>query len=231
MITAVLTSCNRHDLLVETLESFFRTNTLPLERFIVLEDGPDVPSHVRGLFADHDIEWISTGKRVGQIAAIDYAYSRVTTPYIFHLEDDWLFYRPGYMERSLVVLESDAEVLQVWLRPVRYVQDHPIEPEQYVERGVEWRRMAHDHELSSGYWHGFSFNPGLRRLHDYVTIAGYGIHTKGASDTGVEAENLIGEIYRRRGFHAAILTDADGAGYARHMGQGRRVQPLIGVAT
>lgn len=231
VITGVLTSCNRHDLLVETLESFFRTNTLPLERFIVVEDGPDVPSNIRGPFADHGIEWISTGKRVGQIAAIDYAYSRVTTPYIFHLEDDWLFYRPGYMERSLVVLESDAEVLQVWLRPVGYVQDHPIEPKQFVERGVEWRRLAHHHELSSGYWHGFSFNPGLRRLRDYIAIDGYGIHTKGATDAGVEAENLIGEIYRRRGLYAAILTDTDGAGYARHMGQGRRVQPLRVVAT
>jgi hypothetical protein len=231
MITGVLTSCNRYDLLGETLESFFRTNTLPLEKLIVVEDGPGVPARVRRAFGDHDIEWLSTGKRVRQIAAIDYAYSRVTTPYIFHIEDDWLFYRSGYIERSLVVLESDAKALQVWLRPVAYVQGHPIEPEQYVERGVEWRRLAHHHKLSSGYWHGFSFNPGLRRLRDYIAIGGYGVHTKAAPDTEAAAENIIGEVYRQRGFFAAILTDAEGAGYARHTGRGRRVEPLGAVAT
>ena len=80
MITGVLTSCNRYDLLAETLESFFRTNTLPLDKLIVVEDGPEVPDRVRGAFRDHDIEWLSTGRRVRLIPAIDYAYSRVTTP-------------------------------------------------------------------------------------------------------------------------------------------------------
>jgi hypothetical protein len=116
MITAVLTSCRRYDLLEETLNSFFTMNSTPLEKLIVVEDGPGIPQEVRDKFNGWPIEWISTGRRVGQIAAIDYAYSRVKTPYIFHMEDDWLFYRSGFLVKSLIVLETNPKCLQVWIR-------------------------------------------------------------------------------------------------------------------
>jgi hypothetical protein len=222
MITAVLTSATRYDLLEQTLESFFRTNSLPLDKLIVVEDGPDIPLEVRRAFADRPIEWISTGRRVQQIAAIDYAYSRVTTPYVFHMEDDWLFHRAGFMERSLVVLESNPKCLQVWIRALDDTQRHPVETHTYVDHGVEWRRLAYDYVLE-GEWHGFSFNPGLRRLADYVAIGGYGIHA--ISDRGPHGagESAIGKLYRDRDFYAAILSDDHGSGYVGHLGRDRRV--------
>ena len=36
--------------------------------------------------------------RQGQIKSVDYAYSMVETPYIFHLEDDWEFYESYFIE-------------------------------------------------------------------------------------------------------------------------------------
>ena len=138
MITGVLTSCGRHDLLQQTLDSFFRFNTMPLSKLIVIEDGPELAAcAVRDRFSSHNIEWISTGRRVGQIAAIDYAYSRVATPYIFHLEDDWQFYRQGFVEKSLAVLEANPKCIQVWLRSLEDTQFHPVEPHTYCDHGVE----------------------------------------------------------------------------------------------
>ena len=85
-VTGVLTSCDRHDLLERTLDSFFATNTFPLRELIIVEDGDTVPHHLRRKYASN-VQWLSTGRRVGQIAAIDYAYSRVQTRYIFHAVD------------------------------------------------------------------------------------------------------------------------------------------------
>lgn len=161
---------------------------------------------------------------MGQIAAIDYAYSRVETPYIFHLEDDWDFYRPGYIEKSLLLLEAHPKCLQVYIRAVTDTQKHPILPHQHVTEGVEWRRMAYNHILM-GEWHGFLFNPGLRRLADYVSIGGYGIHTRFDQAQPGLSESAIGKLYRKRDFFAAILTDEGGKGYVRHIGKGRHVGP------
>lgn len=223
MITGVLTSCGRHDLLVATLESFFCHVTGPLDRIIVVEDGPDIPADVRERFASRPIEWVSTGTRVGQIAAIDYAYSRVASPYVFHMEDDWLFYRSGFMERSLAILEANPKCLQVWIRALGDTQGHPVEPHTYVDHGVEWRRLAFGYVLK-GEWHGFSFNPGLRRMQDYVSVGGFGRYIPASGGHGAP-ESALSTLYRRRDFYAAILSDSDGAGYVRHIGEGRRVPP------
>ena len=47
---------------------------------------------------------------------IDLAYSNVDTEWIFHCEDDWEFYREGFVEDSMALLEANPEALQVWLR-------------------------------------------------------------------------------------------------------------------
>ena len=85
--------------------------------------------------------------------------------------------------------------------------------------------MAIDYDLNGVFWHGFSFNPGLRRLSDYVSIGGYGKHARFDFEVPWKAEQLIGEHYRRSGFYAAILCDGNGEGYVRHLGRGRRVSP------
>ena len=224
MITGVLTSCGRYDLLERTLDTFYATSDPQLEKLIVVEDGPDIPAEARQRMHRPNIEWISTGSRIGQIAAIDYAYSRVTTPYVFHMEDDWHFLRAGYMERSLIVLESNPKCLQVWIRAVNDTQRQPVLPHTYVDHGVEWRRMAFDY-INMGEWHGFSFNPGLRRLADYVSIGGFGIHTRFDPARPGLSESTISKLYRKRDFFAAILSDSGGTGYVRHIGKGRHVGP------
>lgn len=180
---------------------------------------------MRKRYVGRPILWLATGGRGGQIAAIDYAYSHVATPYIFHLEDDWEFYRAGFIEKSLVVLRSDTNCSQVWLRALNNIQQHPVEPEIFRNDGVEWRRMAPDYVIQGYRWHGFSFNPGLRRLSDYAAVGKFSDHARFDFQIPWSAENAIGELYRSLGFHAAILCDTEGAGYVRHIGHGRRVSP------
>src|SRR5262245_4194320 len=116
-VTVVLTSCGRPDLLARTLDSFLKYTTYPIRAFIVIEDGVAQSTlAVAERFRQQKIRWLCTGKKVGQILAIDLAYKHVATPYIFHCEDDWEFSAPGFIERSLSVLKQNEKILQVWIR-------------------------------------------------------------------------------------------------------------------
>lgn len=201
------------------MKSFFSVNTFPLQQVIIVEDGPKIAEELKSRFCNHPIVWISTGKRVGQIAAIDYAYSRVRTPYIFHMEDDWEFFRSGFIEKSMRILEAERSCLQVWLRSTNDTNDHPLEPETHFSGDVPWRKLAIG--FAKGRWNGFSFNPGLRRLADYVKTNGYGNIKEFNFSSPWDSEISISQFYRDMGMYAAILCDSGGIGYVRHIGEGR----------
>lgn len=221
-VTVVVTSCNRFDLLDQTLESFFKYNRFPIFHTIIVEDGAEHSIDLESKYRDKNIEWISTGKRVGQIAAIDYAYSRVNTPYIFHMEDDWEFFRSGFISKSMEVLVKHPKCLQVYLRAHDDTNNHPIEPTVYCEKDVLWQKMAEQY-INNLEWNGFSFNPGLKRTSDYVLTNGYGaIHEFDHSYQG-RSESEISKFYKRMNYYAGIFSCYEGTGYVRHIGDGRRV--------
>jgi len=218
-ITVVVTSCNRHDLLARTLASFLDHETeRRVARIIVAEDGNADPKQVCQRFG---AEYFCTGERVGQIRLIDAAYARVTTPFIFHLEDDWEFYRSGFMERSRAILETDPLTLNVWLRAWNDTSGHPLSfsaPDESL--GI----LAFDF---CNCWSGFTFSPGLRRLAEYKRMGnGYAgqrltlniVPRIPALALPYEAE--ASQFYRSLGYHSVIL---DKGGYVRHIGADRHV--------
>lgn len=207
-VTVVLTSCGRHDLLAKTVESFDRFNTYPVADKLIIEDGPKVPPY----FSD----WLicNTVERVGQIKAIDTAYSLVKTPYIFHLEDDWEFYAPGFIERSMQILEKHPKIITVWLRAEYDTNGHPLKAMPF-DFGTDIKLLSRSYK-----WKGFTFNPGLRRLSDYQLLGSYGSVTRWDSRQPWRSEMEIGLQYHRRGFYAAIFP---GEGYVKHIGHGRHV--------
>jgi hypothetical protein len=217
-VTVVLTSCGRQDLLERTIDSFYAFNTAPIAEFIVIEDGPGhVNAPLTSKYNDRSIRWLATEKRVGQIAAIDYAYAHVHSPYVFHLEDDWEFYRAGFIEKSMIILSVVPDCLQVWIRAVDDTNGHPLVPSSEVANGLRYRRLQFGFKDT---WHGFSFNPGLRRMADYLLLGRYSWFTP---SKGWAAEALLSAIYKELGFFAAILTDDDGRGYVKHLGWSRSV--------
>ena len=222
-VTVVLTSCNRSDLLQQTLSSFFQHNTYPIAAFIVVEDGPATLDAARSYHFPCEHWLISTGERVGQIAAVDYAYSHVRSEYIFHLEDDWQFYAGGFIEKSLLLLTALPQCLQVYIRALNDTNGHPVHWRTRRTSGVAWRRMRYGYKAFGGEWNGFSFNPGLRRLADYTAIGGYGVHKLRARKRHAGTEIALSRLYRRRRMFAAILSDREGAGYVRHIGWDRTV--------
>lgn len=217
-VTAVVTSCARHDLLRRTLESFFATGGGAVERMIVVEDGAqDADDALKEAFAAWPIEWINTGGRVGQIRAIDLAYSLVRTPYIFHMEDDWEFLRPGCVLKSIEILRAEPLCLEVLVKGRPPTGSHGPTDEDRMSGGIPWRPMIKDRK---NVWHGFSFNPGLRRLREYRLIgSSYANVAEGARGKAGLAEAQLSELYASVGYFAANLWEEDGAPFVRHLGK------------
>jgi hypothetical protein len=229
-VTFVLTSCGRVDLLEKTLESFFKFNTYPIDRYLITEDSADLKvfeqCKVLNQKYDNKLEFIFNYEKLGQTGSIDKAYSMVETEYVFHCEEDWDFNRSGFIEKSIKVLEKYPKILQVWIRPKSDKILNSIDSQIHsVEEGVSIRivkpvsftvKGANDDgtDMIIKNYMGFSWNPGLKRLSDWKLLSeGY---------SGLNREHLVDAYYRDRGFSVWSLSENDEDGYVTHSGWDRR---------
>jgi len=222
-VTFVMTSCGRVDLLKRTLSSFMRANTYPIERYIIIDDSASVKTQKEiedyvTLF-DVDMMFIFNKTNIGQVNSIDSAYSFVDTDYIFHCENDWEFLERGFIEKSMAILEADPKILTVWLRGGNDTNGHPVEMNKsYAIYDTELQNKITDYYLMSvnalgGNWHGFTWNPGLRRKSDYEIVKPFGQFIE-PNDFAALTECRIGIKYFELGYRAAILPEK----YCKHIG-------------
>lgn len=197
-ITLCVTSCGRHDLLDRTLRSFAQFNTYPIKETIFVEDsdlGP--PEWLADLPGIGPKQWIANGARKGQVYSIDRAYAEVSTPYIFHCEDDWEFLKSGFIEASLELLERSPRVWTVSLRGSD-CNGHEVEFDQELGINIHvpyWREG----------WGGFHWNPGLRRMADYRRIGSYGRHLSYDPRITVVGELDLSRHHLDNGYRIAVL--------------------------
>ena len=208
-ITLLITSCNRYDLLDRTLQTFTTFDTSGfVSEIIVVEDGETGPVDI---CRKYRAKLVTTGRRVGQSKAIDIGYSLIRTPYVFHCEDDWEFYRSGFIEKSFRVLEVDLACICIWLRAWNDTNGHPL---RFASDCKTYGIMDFHHV---GVWNGFTWNPSLRRLSDMrkcLPVA------PDSASTGIPGEVLMSKRFFQLGYHAVIL---DEGGYVRHLGGDRHV--------
>ena len=223
-VTTVLTSCNRSKELKVTLQSFFKFNTYPIQKIIIIDDSGKkgcIDEAIKEIPNNIEKQIIYNDKNIGQIKSIDKAYSMVDTEYIFHCEDDWEFYDYGFIEKSLEIIKKNQKFLCVWLRPYRYFRvlnnGHPIEPMVYDN----FRLMGVFKERSN-IWSGFTFNPGLRRTCDCKLLLPYEqfIGSKECKVGGVE--QALSNLYFNKGFRAAITLNE--SGFVKHIGVNNSTQ-------
>ena len=209
-VTAIFTSCGRFHLLKKTLESFMRFNTYPIHEIIIIENSgiPESKEILERMSSKYEnITIVINETNIGQVASIDKAYSLVETDFIFHSEDDWEFIDGGFIEKSMEVLNHDNKIININLR-IRFDGErgsmHPLIPfTKQTKSGIIYHEYVRDY-LNE--WHGFSWNPGLRRLSDYQMVRPYVNHTN---------EQGVGQKYKDLGFKAACLEKF----YCKHIGQ------------
>lgn len=208
-ITLIITSCDRPDLLKITFDSIISTNTHPIKKYIIIEDSGKlgINDFIKNDYPYLPIEIVYNNNRLGQLNSIDKVYSMVNTEYIFHCEEDWEFYKSGYIEYSLRILESDPKILSCWLREDNDTNGMPIDNDYKVFDSIQYRLM------SKGFrsvWHGFTLNPTLIRVSDYNLVKPYSQYLE---------EHFISIKYNDLGYRVA---KCDG-GFVRHIGWGRHV--------
>lgn len=150
-VTVVVTACDRLDLFERTMRSFLAYNTYPIEQFIFRDDSglESVQREMSQIITNLQVpkKLILTNQQVGQAKSIDLLMDLVHTPYVFHLEDDWEFDRPGFIEDCFEVIGD--RTLQV---RVRHRDDGS------AAMSVPFNDKA---DLCTN--HLFSFNPHLRK--------------------------------------------------------------------
>ena len=205
-VSVVLTACNRPDLLEKTLDSFHKFNTYPIKKFIVIDDSGVVGCNNNLIKKYPFIKFIDNPKNIGQVRSIDKAYAMITTPYVFHMEEDWEFYKEGFIEACLEVIDLDEKIICVWTRDQSDIL-HPLLSDVYLtESGNKIQRVSWGFD---GHWHGFTFNPSLKKMIDYPT--------DGYTTIGRELE--LSKYYYSLGYFAMAFKE----GYCKHAGWGRHV--------
>ena len=209
MITAIFTSCGRFDLLRRTLESFVKNIDLEIEKIIVIDNSTFdyAETELRSIseLIKTPLYYILNDENIGQVSSIDLAYAYVDTEYIFHCEDDWEFFDTGFLKLSIELLKERSDIVNINLR-VRFDGEkgsmHPISEMMTTSSGIKYHEYLVNY---LGAWHGFSWNPGLRRKKDYDLIKPYKQHIE---------ESGVGKKYKDLGYFAACLEKS----YCKHIG-------------
>lgn len=201
----LITSCDRHALLKETLDSFIRVQCggiKPRDTFIVEDSCVPMPEWLREnihFYASHlgKITWVNNESRLGQIYSADRLWTLCTQDYAFWMEDDWRFDGGGaWMRDSFEIFAKHPDVITVSLRgPSGWHQliDMPTY-EGFKVAMPGWK----------GGWGGFTFNCGVRRRVDYSRIGSYGsVVSYGANSLGHEKD--LSKLYLSFGFKIADL--------------------------
>jgi hypothetical protein len=190
-------------------------NTYPIKQYIVIEDS-GIPG-INDFLKEYEGTWILIYNKtnIGQVPSIDKAYEYVSTPYIFHCEEDWEFKKHGFIEESMKILETNSKLFTVWLRPHYHTNGHPVEYTNgyyHMMAGEfthEWKGKPHT-------WCGFTFNPGLRRTKDVLLFHPFCVNVEKNPLVDEVDEYIINTKYAALGFRAAITQEFHG--YVDHIG-------------
>ncbi|MEM7694376.1 MAG: glycosyltransferase [Pseudomonadota bacterium] len=213
--TIVITSCDRFDLLDRTLASLDAHVDAAPAAVIVMEDSGNVG--VEAVCARHfggRVTAVVNPVRRGQIRSIDHAYGLVTTPYIFHCEDDWEFFRTGFITESQKLLDALPNISMVSLRARGEINPINRNAPKKILGDLEY--FIADPAAHVEY-NSYSFNPGLRRLADYTRHGPFEAAKTGLG--GIPNEADVSYHFKRRGFAMAYLE----APAVRHIGWERHI--------
>ena len=202
-ITLCITMGKRPELLKQTLESLFQFYTF--EHVIAVNDfGDEATSRMFKEICPHG-QLLHLEEQKGHHPAVDLMYARVTTQYVFHCEDDWLFTQAPDLDQAKILLN----VSNIALVCFRRVSTMPFEPREQDKiqlcdhEGVSFYRLDSLHPQ----WHGYSFNPHLAKLDLWKSCGEFSQFKK---------ERHISRHLRAQGKHVVM----EYLGSCQHIGDG-----------
>lgn len=132
---ALLTSCGRHDLLKETLDSLFENQKYELD--VTLHEDANIfnPHSINDAIRTHRIKFIAITNGIGQHASIEkFLKGAPDNKYYLSLEDDWLIdNRYDWIQASIDIMEADPTIIKVLARKD---SPHPVVYDKAVSRVI-----------------------------------------------------------------------------------------------
>lgn len=236
-VTYIITACGRPDLLKTTLESIGNFNTYQgvREMFIVEDSGVHgVNDFALDMDIGFPIHLVYNRVNIGQIKSLDKVLSLVKTSYCMSGEEDFEFFKPGFIEAAMGMHQAATErgdkLVTTWLRAHDDTNYHPFVENSdpglpYHTMSTEFRAPHNDPkqpDLKELVWSGFTMNPGLRTRDSYFAVGRLWQDLADDPATERTGEYQLNTLYNQLGFIAAIGKQADG--FVRHIGHERHVE-------
>jgi GR25 family glycosyltransferase involved in LPS biosynthesis len=185
MITLTMTSCKRPKLFQRTVNSFLNTCTDldRIDRWLCVDDASSEEdrAEMKRLYPFFEFYWKKPEEK-GHPQSMNIIRDMVTTPYFFHMEDDWLFFtRRNYMSECMDVLSHNPHLGQCLINKnyAETAKDYDIIGGDQFTTDTGQRYCVHNYtstpdsmlafEQKHGpgkycsYWAHFSFRPSLLR--------------------------------------------------------------------
>lgn len=167
-ITLCLTIGKRPDELKQTLQSLL--SKVQFKYIIAINDFGDGQTNAVFYELCPQGQLINLGYNLGHHQAVDLMYGKITTPYIFHCEDDWIFDTAPNIDEVIQLLENDDTVVSVSLRQLSdfNFSNEEFDKIEYIDSPhLSHAKLNALHEQ----WHGYTFNPHITKLETYQQIA------------------------------------------------------------
>lgn len=223
-LTFTMTTFNRLPLFIETMNSFLETclDKFLIKEWIISDDGSS-DEDLQAMQSLYPFLTVLRSPRKGQAANLNYLFSKVTTEWFFHCEDDWRFIKKGhYLERLFDVAFDSSENKNVVLR---HWEGGELKK---TKSGIDYNVHVHDpdvprqvHTKNDAWWCGYSLNPGLQHLPTIRLLGKYDESTDISKRTWDRPQ---AQMYFALGLKRANLLGH----YIEHIGEGKSAYKFRG---
>lgn len=191
LVTFSITTCKRFDLFEKTMNSFLNCceDLFLISHWICVDDNSSVDDR-RKMKEKYPFFqfFFKTEEQKGHANSMNIIVSNLQTPYVFHIEDDWMFYYPKpYISQCLDVLNSDEKYGQCLLNK-NYAEtssDVSIKGGIFKKTKNNVIFFEHEHKLQdtregygASYWPHYSLRPSMLKSSIFVKTGGYHINAE-----------------------------------------------------
>ena len=206
LFTFIVTSCGRFDLLEQTLASF--SQYYDAQRIVVMEDSGDRVGADAFAARHSNIDMRFNDPKLGQLCSIDKAYASVTTPYVFHLEDDWLFEAGVDPISAVRLLQANPKLACVCLLYSDHKNDQIRARSKLITHdNRDWQMIPLNADRN---WFSYTFNPSIVSIDLWRQFGPFFKY---------RTEAQISRFFKRKGYMTARISPALGG----HIGWGRHI--------
>ncbi len=134
-------------------------------------------------------------QHLGHHKIMDAILANVETPYVLHIEDDWLFNENLDLETARQLLVHLPSISQVCFRDISDFHLNSEDASRIERMDLGWTQFARLDKLHEQ-WHGFTFNPSLMQVQLLREIGSF---------TCFKKERHISRFLRKKGRFVAFL--------------------------